>query len=68
MLTEKVISTVGSLILTKGRGETSAKSQMVLPMVMSVMPEKQMMSPILASSQGTRFNPSIWYMAVILPR
>lgn len=52
----------------KGQGETSAKSQMVLPMVMSVMPEKQMMSPILASSQGTRFNPSIWYMAVILPR
>ena len=51
-MTEKVISTVGSLILTKGRGSTLAGSHRVLPMVTSGRPEKATMSPAVMLSQG----------------
>ena len=57
-LTEKIISTVGSLILTKGRGETSSGAHTVLPMLMPSMPEKATMSPARARSTGTRPSPS----------
>ena len=53
-LTEKVISTVGSLILTNGRGCTRAGSHKVLPIEISVRPENATMSPALASSTGVR--------------
>ena len=65
--TEKVISMVGSLILTNGMGIMAAGSQMVLPMVMLSMPEIATISPTVAESTGLFFRPSYWYSAVILP-
>ena len=53
-LTEKVISTVGSLILTKGRGCTLLGSQIVLPMEISGRPANATMSPAWALSIGSR--------------
>ena len=58
-LTEKVISTVGSLILTKGTASTASGTQTVSPMLIPSRPEKQTMSPALADSTGTRESPSI---------
>ena len=66
-LTEKVISMVGSLILTKGMETGAAGSHRVLPMVMLSMPEKATISPTQALSTGVFFSPSYWYRAVILP-
>ena len=68
LLTEKVISTVGSLILTKGTASTQSVAQTVSPMLMPSSPEKQTMSPACARSTGTRERPSIWYRLTSLPR
>ena len=57
-LTEKVISMVGSEILTKGRGSTASGAQMVRPMVMSAIPEKATISPAEAAWMGVFPRPS----------
>ena len=51
-LTEKVISTVGSLIFTKGSGSTLEGLHRVLPMVTSGRPENATISPAVMLSQG----------------
>ena len=60
LLTEKVISIVGSLTLTNSSGSTQVSEVTVSPMLMPSAPLKQMMSPTLALSTGTRVRPSIW--------
>ena len=57
-LTEKVITTVGSETLTKGRGSTQSGGHMVSPMLMSGMPETATISPTVALWHSTRFRPS----------
>ena len=49
---QKVISTVGSLIFTKGSGSILEGLHRVLPMVTSGRPEKATMSPAVMLSQG----------------
>ena len=62
-LTEKVISIVGSEILTNGSGSTVSRSQSVRPMVMSEMPEKATISPAEACWMGLRPRPVNSYSA-----
>ena len=50
---EKVISTVGAEIFTKGSGSTQSGAQIVSPIVMSPMPDMAMMLPAVASVTGT---------------
>ncbi len=50
---------MGSPIFMKGMGSTFSGEQRVSPIVTFSLPEKQMMSPTLALSTGTRFSPSI---------
>ena len=66
--TAKVISLVGSLTFTNSSGSGLATAVMVSPIVMSSAPEKQTISPILASSTGTLTSPSIWYIETIRVR
>ena len=65
-LTEKVISTVGALIFTKGSGSTQSGAQMVSPMVISPMPLRAMMLPAVASVMGTLPRPANSYMLTAL--
>ena len=44
---ENVISIVGALILTNGSGSTHSGAQIVSPIVMSPMPDRQMMLPAI---------------------
>ena len=55
---EKVISTVGAEILTNGSGSMHSGVQIVSPMVMSPMPERQMMLPAVDSVTGFLARPS----------
>ena len=59
---EKVISTVGAEIFTKGSGSTQSGAQIVSPIVMSPMPDMAMMLPAVASVTGTLPRPSNSYM------
>ncbi len=65
-LTEKVISTVGALIFTKGSGSTQSGAQMVSPMVMSPMPLRAMILPAVAWVTAWRLSPSNWYKLTAL--
>ena len=58
---EKVISMVGALIFTNGSGSTQSGAQMVSPMVMSPIPERQMMLPAVDSVTGFLARPSNSY-------
>ena len=58
-LTEKVISSVGSEIFTKGSDSTAVGSQIVSPIVIFSTPEIQTISPAVASSTFTLFKPSM---------
>ena len=57
-LMEKVISIVGAEIFTKGSASTHSGAQMVSPMVMSPMPDRQMMLPAVDSVTGFLPRPS----------
>ena len=59
--TEKVISSVGAEILTKGKGSAKPFAQTVSPMVTSPMPLIAMILPAAASVTGTLFRPSNSY-------
>ena len=65
-LTENVISSVGSETFTNSSGVGSSGEVMVSPIVMSEAPEKQTMSPIIASVTGLRVRPSIVKRETIL--
>ena len=57
--TENVISIVGSLIFTNGRGAGSSGEAIVSPIVISGIPEKHIISPTFASSTAVLLRPSI---------
>ena len=57
-LTEKVISSVGALIFTKGSASTASGAQMVSPMVISGIPLMAMMLPAVDSLTAFRAKPS----------
>ena len=57
-MTEKVISSVGALIFTKGSASTAVGAQMVSPMVMSGIPLMAMMLPAVDSVTCFRARPS----------
>ena len=63
---EKVISTVGAEIFTKGRASTQSIWQMVSPMVMSPMPDMAMILPAVATVIGFLPSPSNSYMDTAL--
>ena len=63
---ENVISIVGAEILTKGSGSTQSGAQMVSPMVMSPIPERQMILPAVDSVTGFLASPSNSYMETAL--
>ena len=62
-MTEKVISSVGALIFTKGSGSTAPGAQTVSPMVMSPMPDMAMMLPAVAARCWVRTLPGLLLMA-----
>ena len=65
---EKVISTVGALIFTKGSGSTQVGVQMVSPMVISPIPDMATMLPASASVIGTLPRPANSYILTALAR
>ena len=65
--TINVISTLGSLILTKGIGPISGVSLIVSPIVISGIPAIQTMSPAVPVSIASRLSPSKLKMLTHLP-
>ena len=65
-LTEKVISSVGAEILTKGRGSAAPLAHIVSPMVTSPMPLIAIILPASDSVTGTLFSPSNSYSETAL--
>ena len=63
---ENVISIVGAEILTNGSGSTHSGAQIVSPIVMSPMPDRQMMLPAVDSVTGFLPRPSNSYMETAL--